>query len=432
MRRLSYKQKTAISIAVAALFIAALSGALLAAGRSTHPTTARTGIAQTQATQQPITTTTVTVTSTTGPAAKATAAPRVRNHAAPDATKTTTPTPVPGSTAGPGSPPTATALPGAFPTTTPQPTSALYDDAAVVGPTSPVTIYAFSNTGPYIYITVANTGASTWPIFAPYSLGFTTRCPLGIPGRLGSDVAPGQNYTFDIQVVTPLTWTYAVHDCDFQMSNGGIPFGAVVHLHVVTTDETPIQTQPAPSCGNPSGVTWNWVNAGGGNTIACTSSGLLMQQGSSSAPQADILTVPGFDPNTNRMHVHVHFADAGSSTYAGFALETQSPDGCGGRRFLIRPDGSYRIFEYMRYVGQANCQEFLWDSGQYLASTDFDLVLGFQNGNELFYINTGMVADLGANLYGPSGITVNGSGGQVYFSNFEVDKLGAAIITYHV
>lgn len=48
----------------------------------------------------------------------------------------------------------------------------------------------------------------------------------------------------------------------------------------------------------------------------------------------------GYDPNNNHVRIHLHFDSLSTTTFAGFAVNTSAPDGCGGQRFWVRPDGT--------------------------------------------------------------------------------------------
>lgn len=351
-----------------------------------------------------------------------------------------TPTVSPG---GPGATPTATPTTGGGgqPTATPTATigSTGGDGAALVGPTTPQTV---GGAAPNLPMTVVNTGTTTWTSAggtAGYIFKVIGACPTGASGYLLPwDVAPGQQMTFSMQLTGYFNpWLTTPFTCRFQMQHDLVGFGSVIVMDGTVTGESPLFTQAVPSCGNPSGVSWSWVNSGGGNSIACTGSGLEMQQGMGAAPQALLTSAPGsFYPTNYHMHVHVHFPTTDPATLAGFALRTASPDGCGGSRLLVSAGGTYEVIDYLKYSGQTTCSVATDVKGQMSPSSDYDLAIVVQSGGATtyMYVDGGEVFDGGTgDPYPPEGLTVfaaSGSSAPVYFSQFEVDQPAAATVTY--
>lgn len=295
-----------------------------------------------------------------------------------------TPTPAAGPTAppAPGATPSGGPTPTTTPTVAPTPTSGIPDDAIAVGPTTPASV-SVGLTSQNIALTIQNTGSNSWGPGQLYALHCSAGCDPSlistIDGNLpdGVTVFPGQAVviaaTFYPLVSIPGANVYHPH---FTMINNHNPFGADISVTITFPGGPTILQQAIPSCDNPSGVAWTALNAGGGNTISCTTSGLMIQQASQAAPETEATSVPGYDPNNISVSVHIHFSGMSSTTWAGFRLPTAGASPCPGPKFEVRPDGTWRLFEYSIFTGQT-CTGVIGDSGTVSPSLDWDLSAGF-------------------------------------------------------
>jgi len=360
------------------------------------------------------------------------------------------PTPAAGPTA-PGTTPTVGPTPGATPPARPLPSPSPTQvsappgsDAAAVGPVELTTPPATA--GATIFVTVQNTGTTTWLDDGTFYFGCESDCAWnasGLPRPL-SPVVPGAQVSFSIQVVPDtFSWTRTVHHSHWRMAYRqlGVPsvpatFGQDMVISLFETGEAPVIQQSAPTCDTASGVSWDVLNPGSGNTIVCSSQGLRMSQGTASHPQVNLLTVSGYDPGNYHMHVHVHFDDASTSDFATVATHLSARNGCGGTRLEIRPDGEYRVFEYVRFVNQTNCTESTWSQGTMPAATDYDLLVVEWPGEDLWFINGFLLNSNGADIpAGPPGLEVIGTGtgaASIYFSQFEIDTPVGGTLQYQL
>ncbi|MGZ3639788.1 MAG: hypothetical protein ACXVCX_18310, partial [Ktedonobacterales bacterium] len=169
---------------------------------------------------------------------------------------------------------------------------------------------------------------------------------------------------------------------------------------------------------------WHWQNAAGDNSIACTSSGLMMQQASGSSPEVDVTTIPGsYDPNYFNARVHVHFNSSSSSTYAGFVFHAPSSNSqCGGMRFQINSAGAWRIAEYFLSSSGA-CTTNSW-VGSVSAAFDYDLLIYVEPSGATLAVNgRGVLSGGFVPTGGLTGLAVwdgAGTSTQVAFSAFDV------------
>lgn len=359
---------------------------------------------------------------------------------------TPTPTAVPTAPPAPGAtPPGATPPAGPPPSPSPTPVSApAGSDAAAVGPVEPTT--PPSTAGATVFVTVQNTGTTTWLDDGTFYFGCESDCAWNASGlpRPSFPVVPGAQVSFSIQVVPDtFSWTRTVHHSHWRMAYRqlGVPsvpatFGQDMVLSLYETGEAPVIQQSAPTCDSTSGVSWDVLNSGSGNTIVCTPQGLRMSQGTSSHPQINLLTVSGYDPSNYHMHVHVHFDDASTSDFAAVATHLSARNGCGGTRLEVRPDGEYRVFEYVRFVNQTNCTESTWFQGTMPAATDYDLLVVVWPGEDLWFINGFFLNSNGADIpAGPPGLEVIGAGtgaASIYFSQFEIDTPVGVTLQYQL
>jgi hypothetical protein len=182
-------------------------------------------------------------------------------------------------------------------------------------------------------------------------------------------------------------------------------------------------SQKIPSCNNPSGVTWEYLQRTG-NTISCQSSGLLMQQKTGYFPEANINSAYGsYNSNKAIVKAHAHFINVNSSTYAGtdatIIVQTPPGSGCGGGlEFEIRPTGQGRV--------QNPCTQAILFTYAVAASTDYDMKVETDNGTISGYIN-------GAKVWSAHDTQSGGVAGlmvidfawptaQVLYTNFEIDQ----------
>jgi hypothetical protein len=181
--------------------------------------------------------------------------------------------------------------------------------------------------GSTLYLDVRNTGNTIWS--PTNGNGYQVVCVSGCPNTaysyvLIADVAPGDTYRFSIIWTTVLASassypgpiTYHTH---WRVYHKWYPmqeafFGSDMQLDITESSEQMLLQQPVPTCNDPANMTWNVYNAGSGNTIVCTSSGLLIQQGSSSPPRVDAApNLAAYIAVQYAMSIHVHF-DADSTT----------------------------------------------------------------------------------------------------------------------
>jgi hypothetical protein len=184
--------------------------------------------------------------------------------------------------------------------------------------------------------------------------------------------------------------------------------------------------QSAPDCSNPGGVSWNHLYASSGNVIACSSGRLLIQQGQTYYPEADLVAFPGsYDPKHFQAKVHAHFQNVNSSTYAGTdaTLVVQAPSQsskCGGYYWEIRPNGSWRLQSL-----SSGCAFSIVKSGTVGAAADYNLEVQVANGQLHGFINgtqvTSLSDSLSSGIVGLSVIDWAWPTAQVYYTSFEVD-----------
>lgn len=331
---------------------------------------------------------------------------------------------------GPGATATATPTGTAGGTGTPAPP---FDDARAIGPTSPGTIQGAAYLT--MHLTVLNTGTTTWT--TDDYIECTGTCLSGYRGVITSGIVPpGQQYTFSLTVFTPSPpddpTTYPTHwRMHRDMATDETPFGPDIELDVTTWLDAIQMQQAAPACNNAAGTSWLWLNSGGGNTIACTGSGLTMQQGSGAVPEAILTTIAGgYQQNNVIARVHVHFSSASTSAYASLVIyDDPTNPGCWNHQIQVRPDGVWRDFE------TDNCHMSSY-SGSVAASLDFDLKATASPGAFMVWVD-GMLKVQGGTILtsGDIGLRVTAAGGSsvpVTFSAFEVDQPTPAMQQYQL
>ncbi|HKD76779.1 MAG TPA: hypothetical protein VKB76_14840, partial [Ktedonobacterales bacterium] len=207
-----------------------------------------------------------------------------------------------------------------------------------------------------------------------------------------------------------------------------------------TTTTTPPTTVPAPvpswkaafqesapNCNDPGGTSWAHLESGGGNVIACSSSGLVMQQVQSYYPETDLHAISGgYNANIVQVKVHAHFDNVNSSTYAGTdaAIDMQAPlntSACGGLIFEIRPNGNWRVQQT-----HSDCTMPVITNGWVGAAADYDMMVRVQNGQFIGFINGAQVVSLGDSISGQVvGLMVIDWAwptAKITYSRFEVDQ----------
>ena len=355
------------------------------------------------------------------------------------------PTPTAGPTAPPtpGATPTAGPSPTATPTVAPTPTPGLPDDAIAVGPTTPASV-SVGLTSQNIALTIQNTGSNSWGPGQLYALHCSVGCDPSListfDGNLpdGVTVFPGQTVVIAASFY-PLVRIPGVnvYHPNFTMVNNHNPFGADIPVTITFPIGPIVLQQPSPSCDNPAGVAWNLINAGGGNSVACTLSGLLMQQVSALPPEAYATTVPGYDPNAAVAYVHVHFTGSSSTTWAGLDSMQSHPSQCPASRLEVRADGAWRLLDFVVFTGQTTCSQLTIIQGQFAASSDWDLEVAISHGAGGYSINGRDVLDGGisASPNAPVGLIVeDGSGTSLptYFSGFTIRQPATSGLVQYV
>lgn len=277
-----------------------------------------------------------------------------------------------------------------------------------------------------LFVVVQNTGTTTWPARGPYQLQCTAGCPFHPAGGVPTtDVLPGQQVSLYLDlpfVGDPLPVTYVEH---VRMEDFFTPFGQDIVVTATVSQVAPLLHEPAPTCSDPAGIAWTFVNIAGGNTRICGLSGLQLQQASSSIPEVNATTVPGLDPSTYIAKVHVHLT-ASTTTFAGLAFHTAAR--CGGRRLEVR-SGFMRVIEYDQFVGQTICSMTVVAQTALIPLADYDLLYESGPGRDAWYINGGLLFSGGyinTTGDGPPGLEVEDAGGvsaPVVFSEFEIDHL---------
>lgn len=306
------------------------------------------------------------------------------------------------------------------------PTSLPADAASIVSQSDPLTVDA--NRYFSLFIRVQNTGTSTWVQgYWDYSIVCTSSCPSSqVDPSTSNDIAPGQQLQFNITMDEPDNGgTKITYHPQWSLVHNRIPFGPALTVPVTIHGFYPVFQQAVPSCNNPSGVTWDWLNTGSGNAISCGGSGLMMQQGAAASyPTAVLTSINGsYDDNDIRLYAHVHFSGNSSTVKATLMFQLSSTPGqCGGIGIGITPGGEADMMSI-----SSTCVVSSAAPAYFSAGTDWDLELT-ASGNGFSYLVNGRPVG-GGGGYFPSapyaGLMVIDSGAssaQVTYSKFELDQ----------
>ena len=326
----------------------------------------------------------------------------------------------PGSPVTPGSSPQP-ATPGATvpPISSPSPSQPQPYAFQVVDPLSPVASPAYDQ----YYVVLQNTGTNTWFV-GNYSIVCISTCN-DATSRIQTlaDIPPGGQLRYTIGLVLPGPWTSATYHSIWRLDYNfhDPPTDSYFDLAITRTIAVIVDEQQAPSCGNPPGISWTYVNATGGNGISCGPSSLVMWQGVAAAPAAELTVIPAnCNVNDFRTTLHVHFDDAASDAFAGMAFHVPTAAGqCDYIRVEIRPSGLWRVVD----VIGSDCHDAVIMSGSLSPSSDYDLGASISPSSNQLYIDG--IGVLNGGINGTDGVTAltvhssTASSGAVEFSNLE-------------
>lgn len=341
----------------------------------------------------------------------------------------------PGSAGGTSPTPTGTA-PCCAPNPTatppaPTPTPDGYDGILVSVTPSPITLNS-GDSSSYLTITVENTGTAPWYFFMgndTFSIKCLTFCNtiIAIADPLPIQVLPGMQFIRHGIIQAPTTDLRGNYVSHWAMQHGGVTFGQDIAIPFTVRGWYTAVQQPAPACDNPAGTTWDAFAGSLANTIACTPSGLVLQQGATTSPRLTLTSAAGpYNPNALRLHVHVHFASSTSTAAATFLLHAPvSASQCGGDEYQLSPAGQM-VWIFVR----SDCSQTgsIVYNFPFAASQDFDVTISGSQSSDCFQINQGPAQCTTAfGFDGTAGLSVvdaTASASSITFSDFALEQFG--------